>query len=180
MRKPAGRGRMAVLVSGTISARGIDRRVLGRKATIVLEALGLAGSELSLSLVRDAEIRRLNRSYRGKDRPTDVLSFSLREGEFGGLASALGDVVISLETAKRQGRQNRLTLEQEVDRLLVHGILHLAGYDHEASPAEERRMKRKEREMLRRIAEWCMQEETASKRRSKRVEAAEKGSACSR
>jgi probable rRNA maturation factor len=159
---------MAVLVSGTISARGIDRRVLGRKATIVLEALGLTESELSLSLVGDAEIRRLNRTYRGKDRPTDVLSFSLREGEFGGVGHALGDVVISLETAKRQGSENGLTLGDEVTRLLVHGILHLAGYDHEASLLEERRMKRKEREMLRRLAEWCMQEETASQRRSTR------------
>jgi probable rRNA maturation factor len=159
---------MAVLVSGTISARGIDRRVLGRKATIVLDALGLAESELSLSLVGDAEIRRLNRTYRGKDRPTDVLSFSLREGEFGDVGRALGDVVISLETAKRQGRENGLTLGEEVSRLLVHGILHLAGYDHETSPLEGQRMKRKEREMLRRIAEWCMQEETASKRRSTR------------
>jgi probable rRNA maturation factor len=159
---------MAVLVSGTISARGIDRRVLGRKATIVLEALGFAKSELSLSLVRDIEIRRLNRAYRGKDRPTDVLSFSLREGEFGVVARALGDVVISLETAKRQGRENRLTLGEEVNRLLVHGILHLAGYDHETSPREERRMKRKEREMLRRIAEWCTLNEAASKQRSTR------------
>jgi probable rRNA maturation factor len=159
---------MAVLVSGTISARGIDRRVLGRKATIVLEALGFAKSELSLSLVRDIEIRRLNRAYRGKDRPTDVLSFSLREGEFGVVARALGDVVISLETAKRQGRENRLTLGEEVNRLLVHGILHLAGYDHEISPREERRMKRKEREMLRRIAEWCTLNEAASKQRSTR------------
>lgn len=159
---------MAVLVSGTISAKGIDRRVLGRKANVVLEALDLGASELSLSLVDDAEIRRLNRAYRGKDRPTDVLSFSLREGEFGRVSSALGDVVISLETAKRQGREHGLTLGEEVNRLLVHGILHLAGYDHEISFREERRMKRKEREMLRRIAEWCMQEKMASKRCSTR------------
>ena len=97
-----------------------------------------------------------------------MLSFSLREGEFGGVGHALGDVVISLETAKRQGSENGLTLGDEVTRLLVHGILHLAGYDHEASLLEERRMKRKEREMLRRLAEWCMQEETASQRRSMR------------
>jgi probable rRNA maturation factor len=157
---------MAVLVSGTISAKGIDRRVLGRKANVVLEALDLGASELSLSLVDDAEMRRLNRSWRGKDRPTDVLSFSLREGEFGRVSSALGDVVISLETAKRQGREHGLTLGEEVNRLLVHGILHLAGYDHEISFREERRMRRKEREMLRRIAEWCMREKTASKRPS--------------
>jgi len=143
---------MAVLVSGTVSAKGIERRALARKARIVLEALGLAASELSVSLVRDAEIRRLNRRYRGKDRPTDVLSFSLREGEFGDVACSIGDVVISLETAARQAVDNGFQLVEEVDRLLVHGILHLAGYDHEVSAREERRMKRKENEMLRRIS----------------------------
>jgi probable rRNA maturation factor len=167
---------MAVLVSGTVSARGIDRRVLGRKAKIVLEALGLGPFELSLSVVSDAEIRRMNRSWRGKDRPTDVLSFSLLEGKYGGVSRALGDVVLSLETAKRQARDRGATLVDEVDRLLVHGILHLAGYDHEISPREERRMKRKEREMLRRLPDWCMervaqQRSPRSKRRRKDLHA---------
>lgn len=142
---------MAVLVSGTRTARGIARRALARSAGIVLEGLGLSGRELSILLTGDAGIRRLNRAYRRRDRPTDVLSFSLREGRFGDVSSALGDVVISLETARRQARENGVTLRQEVDRLLVHGILHLAGYDHEVSAREERRMKRKEREMLRKI-----------------------------
>jgi probable rRNA maturation factor len=132
--------------------KGIERRALARKARIVLAAIELAGRELSVSLVGDEEMRRLNRDYRGKDRTTDVLSFSLREGEQGDVASALGDVVISLETAARQARERRSTIAREVDRLLVHGILHLAGYDHEVSAHEERRMKRKEREMLARIA----------------------------
>ena len=143
---------MAVLVSGTVTARGIERRTLARKAKIVLEAIELGDSELSLSLVGDEEIRRLNRDYRGKDRPTDVLSFSLREGDHAAVGGALGDVVISLETAARQAKEYRGTLAAEVDRLLVHGILHLAGYDHEISPREERRMKRKDRDMLARIA----------------------------
>lgn len=121
--------------------------MLARKARIVLEAIGLGASELSLRLVDDAEIHVLNRDHRGRDRATDVLSFSLREGEFGAVTPALGDVVISLDTAARQARENGFTLVEEVDRLLVHGILHLAGYDHEISPREERRMKRKERAM---------------------------------
>jgi probable rRNA maturation factor len=143
---------MAVLVSGTASAKGIERRALARKAKIVLAAIELADFELSIALVGDEEMRRLNRDWRGKDRPTDVLSFSLREGEHGGVAASLGDVVISLETAARQARERRATIAREVDRLLVHGILHLAGYDHELSAREERRMKRKEREMLARIS----------------------------
>jgi probable rRNA maturation factor len=147
---------MAVLVSGTVSAKGIDRRVLARKARIVLDAIGLGGSELSLRLVRDPEIRALNRDYRGRDRATDVLSFSLREGEFGDVTEAIGDVVISLDTAARQAEEHGFTVGEEVERLLVHGILHLAGFDHEISPREERRMKRKERavrELLRRAQE---------------------------
>jgi probable rRNA maturation factor len=143
---------MAVLVSGTISVKGIERRALARKAKIVLEVLGLDDSELSVSLVRDAEIQRLNREYRGKDRPTDVLSFSLREGEFGDVAGSIGDVVISIETAARQAAENGFTLTEEVDRLLVHGVLHLAGYDHEVSVREKRRMRRKEKQLLRAVA----------------------------
>ncbi len=138
---------MAVLVSGTVSAKGVSRRRIAQKAKIVLDALGLGANELSLRLVRDGEIHALNRDYRGRDRSTDVLSFSLREGEFADVSPALGDVVISLDTAARQAAELGFTLAEEVDRLLVHGILHLAGYDHEVSPREERRMKRKEREM---------------------------------
>lgn len=136
---------MSVVVSAMASPKGVNRRALARKAQIVLDSLRLGGSELSLALVRDAEIHRLNREWRGKDRPTDVLAFSLREGPFGDLHESLGDVVISLETAARQARENGLSLGEEIDRLLVHGILHLAGYDHEISAEEERRMKRKER-----------------------------------
>ncbi len=113
--------------------------------------LGLGGAELSVSLVRDGEIRELNRRYRCKDQPTDVLAFALREGEFGVVGGALGDVVISLDTARRQALEYRGTLIDEVDRLLVHGILHLAGYDHEVSPREERRMRRRERDLRARL-----------------------------
>ena len=95
----------------------------------------------------DEEIRRLNRDWRGKDRPTDVLSFPLQEGAFAGVGDALGDVVISLPTARRQAGENGFTLVEEVDRLLVHGILHLVGYDHEVSPREARRMQRQERKL---------------------------------
>jgi probable rRNA maturation factor len=77
-----------------------------------------------------------------------VLAFSLLEGVGAGLSAAIGDVVISTETAARQARENGLTLLEEVDRLLVHGILHLVGYDHERSASEARKMRRKEKECL--------------------------------
>jgi probable rRNA maturation factor len=90
---------------------------------------------LSIVLTDDATVRALNRDYRDTDRPTDVLSFAQGEGatfiSAPGAARHLGDVIISIETARRQARQHRLTLQDEVAHLLVHGVLHLLGYDHE-------------------------------------------------
>src|SRR5438105_5458993 len=89
--------------------------------------------DVSIALVSDREIRALNRRWRGKDRPTDVLSFPLDE------PGALGDVVISLDTARRQAREGGWPLSAELRRLLAHGILHCRGYDHER-PAHARRL----------------------------------------
>ncbi len=106
----------------------------------MLRALGMPRAEVSVLLCDDATIHELNRTYRHKDRPTDVLAFALREGEHAELAGdLLGDVVISIETARRQAREHQRTLVDEVRFLLAHGLLHLVGYDH-ATRAEERRM----------------------------------------
>lgn len=86
----------------------------------------------------------LNRQYREKDTPTDVLSFPLADELCPAL---LGDIVISVETAARQARRRRHSLREEMQALLIHGILHLLGYDHEASRSEASRMHRKEREI---------------------------------
>ena len=108
------------------------------------------GSELSVALVDDDEMRRLNRDYRGKDRTTDVLAFALREGEGTTVQEPglLGDVVISVPAAARQAEDRGHSLERELAELLVHGILHLLGHDHERSPAEARRMFREQRRVL--------------------------------
>lgn len=100
----------------------------------------------------------MNKEWRGKDKATDVLSFPLvGEAELRALARMkptpeweLGDVVISLDTAKRQAGEHGVTLSQELDLLLVHGLLHLLGFDHEVSAAEERRMRRWEKKLLQR------------------------------
>ena len=139
---------MAVLVA----MRG--RRVpalaarLARRARRLLDVLGLGSSELSLVLVSDPVMHELNRTWRGKDRPTDVLAFAQHED---GTApdGLLGDVVISVDTARRQATERGHSLPVESERLLVHGLLHLLGYDHERSPAEARRMHRKERALIR-------------------------------
>jgi probable rRNA maturation factor len=96
-------------------------------------------------------MRRLNRDWRGKDRPTDVLSFAQREGAGGAPRGLLGDVVISVDTARRQAAERAAPLAHELDRLLIHGVLHLLGYDHEHSAAEARRMQRRERQLARRL-----------------------------
>ena len=92
----------------------------------------------------DLEIRRFNRQYRQKDKATDVLSFPLADEVQPYL---LGDVVISVETAARQARRRHHSLREELQILLIHGILHLLGYDHEVSRSEAIRMHRKEREV---------------------------------
>lgn len=106
----------------------------------MLRALQLEGAELSVLLCDDATIHELNRDYRGKDRPTDVLAFAMREGEGGGLhPDVLGDVVISIDTARRQAREHGVTIVAEATFLLAHGLLHLLGYDHQTE-AENRVM----------------------------------------
>lgn len=118
---------------------------VARSARRLLRALRLEHAELSVVLCSDAVIHALNRDWRGKDRPTDVLSFAQGEGEGARPSGLLGDVVISVDTAQRQADERHATLGREIDRLLVHGLLHLLGYDHEVSPAEARRMQRRER-----------------------------------
>ena len=127
----------------------IDRALLRRRARRILAALDRERAELSILLVDDAAIAALNQRYRGRARPTDVLAFSLLEGAHAERRGALlGDVVIGIETAARQARARRRRLDDEVARLLVHGALHLVGYDHLRS-AQARRMRAQERRVWR-------------------------------
>ncbi len=98
-------------------------------------------------------MRSLNRRFRGIDRTTDVLSFSFREGAFADLRpDILGDIVISVPQAERQAGQAKHPFAREIELLLIHGLAHLLGYDHERGPAEARRMQRRERQFLKRIS----------------------------
>ena len=106
----------------------------------MLRALSLSEAELSVMLCDDATIHALNRAHRRKNKPTDVLAFALREGKvLAGAEGLLGDVVISLDTARKQASDRGHPLWTEVTLLLAHGLLHLVGYDHR-SDDEERRM----------------------------------------
>jgi len=94
-------------------------------------------------------MRTLNRRYRSLDRTTDVLSFSLREGAFPDIQPRmLGDIVIAVPVAVRQAKEMGHSFSREIDRLLVHGLAHLLGYDHERGPREALRMRRKEQRLL--------------------------------
>lgn len=104
---------------------------------------------LSVTFTNDAEIRLLNSRYRGKDKATDVLSFPLLEGEASQMSPSLGDLVISIETTLKQAKRYRVSTDQELLRLMIHGLLHLAGFDHEGVPAGvAQRMRRAERRIL--------------------------------
>ena len=138
-------------------ARGYAR-ALRADANRLLAALGLTRTELSVIMVDDRTIQGLNREFRGTDSPTDVLSFSQIE-EVGARASnlhqlvdlpgtILGDVVISIDTALRQASQYRVTPAERLRTLLIHGTLHLIGYDHERSRVDARRMFARERELI--------------------------------
>jgi len=139
-----------------IICRDDGKKFPGRKlkkiAQKVLEIVEQDQAELCLVLVGNAEIRKLNAKFRKKDYPTDVLSFpagdQLPEG-----APILGDVVISVEAAKAQSKERRRTLNEELVTLLIHGIVHLLGYDHERSSKDARIMERIEKKIYRTLCD---------------------------
>lgn len=123
---------MQVWIRNDRPEAGVDEDLLTARAVKVLAALGFEQCELSVWLCDDPSIRELHGRYLGSDTPTNVISFAQREGEFPDLEpNVLGDVVISVDTAARDAGEADTSLMDEVTFLLVHGILHLVGYDHE-------------------------------------------------
>lgn len=118
----------------------------------ILTELGLLEAELSLLFVNDLQIQALNRRYLRRDKPTNVLAFSMRKGEFSTLhPHLLGDLVISVETAKRQSNRFGLDEMEMVILLIVHGVLHLIGYEHEGTKKGAREMTLKQKELFQRM-----------------------------
>lgn len=103
--------------------------------------------EISLAIVNDEEIRRLNKLYRGKDKPTDVLSFSFENKGWSETEekNILGEVIISFETVKKNAKENKTTIDKELAKVFCHGVYHLFGYDHEK---EEEAIKMEKKEEL--------------------------------
>ena len=147
---------MPVYLRVRLTRLAVQQTTLAHLAERVLSAVGESRTELSLELMGDRRMRRLNREYRKKDRRTDVLAFPTREAAMPRgvrpVTHMLGDVVISLPTAVRQAKEAGRSIDDELAMLLVHGVLHLCGYDHERNPREAARMSRRERTLLRLIS----------------------------
>jgi probable rRNA maturation factor len=121
-----------VLITSNQKVVKLDRTGLRRDVRKILDLLGTGPRELSLMIVDDEGIRTINRDYLRRDRPTNVIAFSLTEGDFGDVnPGVLGDVVVSAQTAAREARTAGIPIEDAILYLIIHGILHLAGYDHE-------------------------------------------------
>lgn len=147
---------MPVVLSSRLRSRRLRLSRVRSLAIRILRASGCAHASLSLLLVGDRFMQRLNRFYRRKDRTTDVLAFPVRKYSARPAPrvprpapALLGDIVISLPRAERQAAQAGHTLEREMAVLVIHGLLHLLGYDHERSASEARRMSRRERAIAR-------------------------------
>lgn len=109
--------------------------------------------ELTVVFTNDSEIHKLNKKYRAKDKATDVLSFSHIENGVSAWEKGLGEIIISLDTTKKQAKEYKVTVQQELLRLLIHGTLHLFGYDHEKVSAKEAsRMRNLEKKLYQRYA----------------------------
>jgi probable rRNA maturation factor len=132
-----------------VRGSGVDARALKATVKALLQALDEENSAVSISFVNDAAIRKINREHRGKDAPTDVLSFpliddSMPDPEIG--ERLLGDIVISVDTARRQAAEYDAPLQREIYRLVIHGLLHIMGHDH-MEPDERAEMETQERRL---------------------------------
>lgn len=130
---------------------GITKDYVSSISDKILELTETDNVSISVILTDNETIHEINREFRGKDKPTDVISFAYRDEPFplpGDMTEELGDIYISLQKAAEQAAEYDVTLQAEVKRLLVHGILHLLGYDHEKSSEDEKRMQKFEEKLI--------------------------------
>jgi probable rRNA maturation factor len=141
---------MGILLRNDHSQFNIDSEDINKKLGAVMKKLGCLNQEISILFTDDNNIRKLNQQFRNINQATDVLSFPqdtnedpITPGEI-----ILGDIAVSLDTAQAQAKEHGLTFKEEIILLLIHGILHLLGYDHEISEQEDERMRIKTRELF--------------------------------
>jgi probable rRNA maturation factor len=129
----------------------INKRSIRGQVTRLLKLIDCTHQEISITLVDDATIQRINRQYLHRDKPTNVISFSLQEGECGGVnPNVLGDIIISADRAWSDAVCGHFTIDEEILFLIIHGLLHLTGYDHvNTSRSNALKMQKKEKELFR-------------------------------
>ncbi|MBT8489805.1 MAG: rRNA maturation RNase YbeY [Deltaproteobacteria bacterium] len=140
---------MAILIESRQKKIDIDIPRVRQAVNNILKYLHIEDSEISLLFLDDEGITGINYTYLQRNYPTNVIAFSMREGEHGNInPHILGDIVISVETTQRYSEQEGIPFSDELDYFIIHGLLHLLGYDHEESETGSERMKQKEREIF--------------------------------
>ncbi|MDR1041019.1 MAG: rRNA maturation RNase YbeY [Deltaproteobacteria bacterium] len=152
---------MPIILDNRLEGDPVNELKLKRRLGKVLKALGRPKASLGVLLAGDAELRGLNRDFRGKDAPTNVLAFPFEDGDAAGAAPEspaqplpsvmkgyLGDVAVSLETVARQAEETGAGTGELLYFYLIHGILHLTGHDHELGPAEAEAQDRETERLL--------------------------------
>ena len=140
---------MEILIDNRQNNHMISQEKIKKTTQAILSALDCPDGELSILIVDDFQIEAMNRDYLDRSGPTNVISFPMREGEFLDITPQLiGDVVISIETAMKEAELAGISMEDRFNQLLIHGILHLFGYDHEKSKEESDKMENKSHELL--------------------------------
>ena len=143
---------MEVLIDNRQKKYKISMTTIQQKTIDILNALDCDDAELSILIVDDSQIAILNKKYLRRYGPTNVIAFPMRTDPFSNInPELLGDVVISMETAEKEGKNIGISIEERFTQLLVHGILHLLGYDHEMSEQEADKMEKKSEEILKLI-----------------------------
>jgi rRNA maturation RNase YbeY len=143
---------MALFLQNRQRTVPIQTRVVRHRVRQIMAFLRCTDAELSVVLVSDRRMQALNQTYRQQDRPTNVLSFPQHPAtQDGPTATVLGDIVVALPVAAREAQALQQALEERVIYLILHGLLHLLGYDHEYSAAERRRMTALEARVLRHL-----------------------------
>ncbi len=143
---------MPVLITNDFGADNFTETLLERDATALLTQADKSLFEMSILLTTDSAIQEINKTWRRKDTPTNVLSFPMDDDD-DSICPMLGDIIISIDTAQREALAKHCSLQTYLTRLLVHGFVHLLGYDHEESVAAYDKMNALEKEYLQKLGE---------------------------
>lgn len=149
---------MTVLIKDSQKSHALDRQRVKRVTEDLLSYSGLGTKDLSLLFTNNAQIQKLNRQYFNKDRPTNVISFSYLDGF---PCEVAGDLIISLERAREEADASGISYYERLFSLIIHGLLHVQGFDHEKGEKEARRMRYREKKLLSHVLSHKLYKELA-------------------